>query len=156
MALALGSSWAFGESWMFLSNVFSPLLINQTGCWVCAVSCLEKKKKEYVSLCGIPSLAQTTTPPPPLSGECVESPQMRLGSRLACPAGWFEQEDIHTAEAQVKRLLPSQSVSELPASPTAPKPPRSPDCNTEVLASSIKYSIYRSSQLSGGSPPPRD
>ena len=117
---------------------------------------LLEKKKEYVSLCGIPSLAQTATPPPLLSRECVESPQMRLGSRLACLAGWFEQEDIYTAEAQVKRLLPSQSVLALPASPTAPKPPHSPDCNTEVLASSIKYSIYRSSQLSGGSLPPRD
>lgn len=32
MALALGSSETFGESWMFLPSIFYPLLISQMGC----------------------------------------------------------------------------------------------------------------------------
>ena len=49
-------------------------------------------------------------------------------------------------------LLPFQLVSELPASATAPNAPHSPDCNAEVLTSSIEYSVYRSPALCRGSP----
>lgn len=103
----------------------------------------KKTKTEYIGLCGIFSLAQvchstsTAEPRVRVNGE----PMAPLGTQIGLPR-WFGQEDIHTAEAQVKCLLPSQLVSELPASPTAPKAPHSPDCNTEVLDSSIKYSIY--------------
>lgn len=123
---------------------------------------LKKKKddddEECVSPGKSPSLVPDCHPTPTGAGRAASEP-------TACPRAW--DADRPAAAGSHKKISTQQKLKldaaalstglGAPSNPDRappPKAPHSPDYNTEVLTSSIEYSVYRSPGPSQGPPSP--